>query len=325
MYSNTSNNSEVDTFEETSKDFKKYKVLPMSIIFGIGFLANSMVLFNGIRRRKMIKHFSNYFVLSMTVADWSVLVFTVPMMFVEYLVGLKWMPNFVCTYILTVRETFQGAAIFSITTLAVLRCRQVMTNPIRQFSNSACKKLVAGIWIISFLTCTLPLYNVYSINDIGICDPVYVSITNMRIHLTSIVCILLVPILVATVAYSAIIARVISFLGSDTDSDRAMKKNRSIAMLLVLLILSCWISYTPLAAYLMIKAYGNDIQINEKVWDITVVILFIGGSALNPILVLLTMPKDYRSKIKCRTPPRVGVQEQKVEQKESAKSSIPLM
>ena len=322
--SNVSSPTKSD-FEALSEHFRNHQVLPLSIIFAVGLLANSMVLFNGIRRRKMIKHFSNYFVLSMVCADLSTVVFAIPLMFVEYLVGFKWMSDFVCTYFLTIRETFQGAAIFSITTLAILRVRQVMTNPYRQFSKRTCRILVAGIWIISFLFCTVPFYHVYDIEDSGVCDPDYASHLRMKIHLTFITCILISPMLVATISYGTVIVKVTNILGSDHESERLTNRNRSIAMLLILLILSCWISYTPLAVYLLVDAYGN-IDPDPEIWEV-VTILYIGGSAINPVLVLLTMPKDYRFNISCRRRQRrVAALEPVMNpmQKEIIRSSIPL-
>ena len=325
MSNNSSNTTPATTMSEfdlLSQHFKDHQVLPLSIIFAVGFLANTMVLFNGIRRRKIIKHFSNYFVLSMACADFCTVVLAIPLMFVEYLVGFKWMFDFVCTYFLTIRETFQGAAIFSITTLAILRVRQVMTNPYRQFSKRTCRILVAGIWILSFLFCTVPFYHVYDIKDSGVCDPDYASHLRMKIHLTFITCILISPMLVATISYGTVIVKVTNILGSDPESERLTKRNRSIAMLLIMLILSCWICYTPLAVYLLIDAYGN-IDPDPEIWEV-VTILYIGGSALNPVLVLLTMPKDYRFNITCRRRRRVVAAEPDMVPKEIVKSSIPL-
>ncbi len=323
MSSNTSNSSSVSQFEVLSENFKKYQLVPLSIIFGIGLLANTMVIVNGIRRRQVIKHYSNYFVLSMAFADWSVVFFTIPMIFVEYLVAFRWMSNYICTYILTIRETFQGAAIFSISTLAILRVRQVMTNPLRQFSKRTCRLLVAAIWIISFLVCTSPFYHVYEISDeTGTCEPNYGSSLRLKIHLTFVTCILILPMLVATISYGTVIVKVSNFLGTDPDSERVTKRNRGIAILLIMLILSCWISYTPLGVYLLVNVHF-DITIDGLVWQV-VTILYLGGSALNPILVLLSMPKDYRFNIECRRQRRVGAEQLNVDQKQILKSSIPL-
>ena len=325
MSNNTSNSSSSDEFERNSERFKKYQLVPMSIIFGIGLLANSMVIFNGIRRRKVIKHFSNYFVLSMAIADWCVMFFTVPAMFVEYLVGFKSMSDYVCSYILTIRETFQGAAMFSISTLAILRVRQVITNPLRQFSKRTCRLLVVAIWLISFLICTSPFYSVYEIDEHGFCDPNYASTIRAKIHLTFITCILISPMLVATISYGTVIMKVTNFLGSDPDSERITKRNRSVAMLLIVLILSCWISYTPLGVYLLFDVYSaSQVNVDPLIWQI-VTILYFGGSAVNPILVLLTMPKDYKGfDIECRRQRRVGVEDPNAVQKEILKASIPL-
>ena len=321
MSNKSTNTSSNDEFEQLKEEFKDL-ILPYSIIFGIGLLANSIVIFNGIRRRKTIKHFSNYFVLSMGFADLSVLLFSIPVMFVERLVGFKWLCNFLCSYLITIRETFQGASIFSVTTLAILRVRQVTTDPFRQFSKRACRILVAGIWILSFLVCTVPFYDVYKINDIGMCDPLYGNKLRMKIHLTVLNSILITPMVVTTISYAIVIVKVSNVLEFAPDSERRMRRNRSITTLLTLLIISCWISYIPLAVCLLVDVY-SDIQPDNVTMEI-VITLFVGGSALNPTLVLLTVPKDYRFNIECKRERRVGVEEPNAMQKEIVKSSFAL-
>lgn len=321
----TSNDTETDEFEAISWRFKKEQMIPLSVVMFVGFFANSMVIINGIRRRKMIKYFINYFVLSMALADWCVTCFTIPVMFVEYLVGLKWMHQNICSYVLPIRETFQGAAIFSVSTLAVLRVRQVLKNPLKQFSKMTCRLLVAAIWIISFLVGTGPLLGVYKINEHGICDPKYSNPLSAKIHLTIITCILIAPMLIATVSYGTVIVKVSNFLGSDPEFERTASRNRSIALLLIMLILSCWISYTPLGVFLLIDIHGEVDFDNTTVyltWQI-ISILFLAGSALNPILVLLTMPNEYRCSVECRRQ-RVGVHEPNAVAKQILKSTFVL-
>jgi hypothetical protein len=317
MSNNTSSNS-------SDGEFRKYQLIPLSIIIGVGFLANSMVIFNGIRRRTLIKHYSNYFVLSMAVADWCVVTFAIPVVFIESLWGFHKMNTHICAYVITMRETFQGAAIFSIATLAILRARQVMTNPLKQFSKRICRRLVAAIWIISFLVCTTPFFHVYKVyKESGKCDPAYANPLRAKIHLTFIMCILISPMLIATIAYGIVIIKVTNLIGSNTNSV-VTKRNRSIAVLLILLILSCWISYTPLGLYLLINVHSDEFEdVNNLMWHITT-ILFFGGSALNPILVLLSMPRDYYCNVECRRERRVGVEEPRLEQKEILESSFPL-
>ena len=325
MFNNTSrsNDSSGDMFQKVKADFKKFQLIPLSIILCVGFLANSVVIFNGIRRRTVIKHYSNYFVLSMAFADWCVVIFSLPAVFVENLLGFHKMNDYICAYVITIRETFQGAAIFSISTLAILRVRQVLTNPLRQFSKQICRRLVVAIWIISFLVCTTPFFHVYKVNkELRTCDPDYASPIRAKIHLTFITCILISPMLIATISYGIVIVKVTNLLGTDPNSEIVAKRNRSIAMLLILLILSCWTSYTPLGVYLLIDVYSKD-EVNDLMWHI-VTVLYFGGSALNPILVLLTMPKDYYCNIECRRERRIGAEEPNLEQKEILKSSIPL-
>lgn len=322
MSNNTTGRS--DEFAALREGFRRDQLVAFCLIFVIGLVANSMVLFNGIRRRKSIKHFSNYFVLSMAFADLGVIVFTIPLLFVEYLLGFKGMSTSICTYVFTTRETFQGASIFSVVTLAILRVRQVMTHPFKQFSKKTSKILVAAIWIISALIFTISLYDgIYNITETGVCDPDWPSDLRLKIHITIISCIFISPLVVATVSYGFIILKVTNLnIGSDPESERLTKRNRSIAMLMIVLILSCWITYTPLIIFLFVGIH-SDIDQDPQIWRI-VSVLFIGGSALNPVLVLLTMPRDYRFNIECKRQRRVGVDEPNAGQNEIVKSTIRL-
>ena len=281
--------------------FRKTQLVPFCIVMVVGILANTMVIVNGIRRRSTISHCNNYFVLSMALADLGVVVFQVPVAIFEYTFGIPNITHFVCKYIFTIRETFQGAAIFSVSFLAFVRVRKVMSYPNKSISKCTCIILIAGIWVMSFLLCSLPLFFVYKVLPDGQCSANWSNNTFKRVLLCLIAFLILLPMIPATISYGYIILKMRNAFASAPNSD-IRRRNRNVTMLLISLILSSWISYVPMAVFIVVALDTNDVDF--YVWSIAS-ILYISGSALNPLLVLINMPREYCCHVQCRRVPRI--------------------
>lgn len=301
----TFNNSGDDFTELIKEHFKKTQLVPFCVIMVVGIFTNAMVIVNGIQRRNTIKHYSNYFVLSMAFADFGVVSMQVPYAIFEFTLGTPNLDQFTCKYIIQIRETFQGATIFSVSLLALLRARQVMSYPNEQASRRTCAILVAAIWLISYLINTLPLYFIYKVFPGGYCEADWSSENFMKVYITLIHCLLLSPLLIASVSYTYVIMKIKKTLRLNPN-EAWRKRNRSITFLLFALILSSWITYLPLAVYLILEIYTDVYFYGLYGWSI-VSILYHGGSALNPVLVLVTMPFEYRSYVKCKREIRIDV------------------
>ena len=299
--SSVSNRSKIDN--STQEHFKKIQLVPLCIIMIVGILANTMVIVNGIRRRRTIRHYSNYFVLSIAFADFGVVTMQVPIAIFEYTLGLPNMSQFTCKYVITTRETFQGAAIFSVSLLALIRTRQVI-DPHNVNRRRICAILVAGVWLMSYFICTLPLYFVYKVSPNGYCDPDWSDKTFMRVYITLIFCIILSTMFITTICYVCVIIKIRKTFRSLPNED-LRRRNRNVTVLLFFLIISCWISYVPTAVYLMLEIYTDVDFYGMYGWSITS-ILYVGGSALNPVLIIKTMP-GYRCDNSCTRETRVGV------------------
>lgn len=294
----TSNNTKGEGVDLIKEHFRKTQLVPFCIIMVVGILANTTVIVNGIQRRRTIRHYSNYFVLSMAFADLGVVVIQVPLAIFEYTLGMSNISQFTCKYVIQTRETFQGAGIFSVSFLAFIRARQVMSYPCQQVSRRTCRILITGIWLLSYLLCTLPLYFIYKVYPDGYCDPDWGGETVRRVYLTSIICVMLSPMIMATISYSYVICKVRN-TRSPIPNEGLRRKNRNVTALLISLILSCWISYVPIALLFMLEIYTDEDFYGFYGWSITA-IFYVSGSALNPVLVLVTMPHDYRYCLKCK-------------------------
>jgi hypothetical protein len=282
--------------------FRKTQLVPYCIIMVIGILANTTVIVNGIRRRSTIRHYSNYFVLSMAFADLGVVVYQVPIAIVEYTFGLPNMTQFTCKYVLPTRETFQGAAIFSVSVLAFIRARQVMSYPNKKISRCTCIILIVGIWLVSYVSCSLPLYFVYKVSPSGQCDAYWTNDTLKNVLLLFIAWLMVLPMIISTISYGYIIVKIRNtFTSFPNLNDSLRRRNRNVKMLLICLMLSCWISYVPMAVFIIFELYTD---VNFYVWSIAS-ILYVNGSALNPVLVLLNMSREYCCQLRCWRVPRV--------------------
>ena len=301
----TFNNTEEDFIEVIKEHFKNTQLVPFCIIMVVGILTNTMVIVNGIIRRNTIRHYSNYFVLSMAFADLGVVTMQVPYAIFEFTLGTPNLDQFTCKYVIQIRETFQGAAIFSLSLLALVRARQVMSYPNEQVSRRTCIILIAGIWLISYLINTVPLYFIYKVFSGGYCEADWSSETFMKAYITVIQCLLLSPMIIASTSYTYVIIRIRKTFRSNPN-EAWRKRNRDITVLLFSLILSCWISYVPLAVYLMLEVFTDVDFYGLYGWSI-VSIFYHGGSALNPVLVLVTMPFEYRCHVKCKRQTRIDV------------------
>ena len=295
MYNNTtSNHTEGNGVDKLNDHFRKTQLVPFCIIMVVGIFTNIVVITSGVRRRHTIKHYSNFFVISMAVADLGVVVMQVPIAIFEFTIGIPNISQFTCKYIIQMRETFQGAAILSISFLALIRARHIMSYP-KKVSKRTCVLVVLGIWLLSYLLCTLPMYYVYKVFPDGQCDADWRNKAVKKAYITLLFCIMLLPMVIATISYTYVMVKIRSMF-SET-----LPRRKNVTLLLLFLVISCWISYVPIAFYFML-AIHTDVHLSWYAWSVAS-IFFVGGSALNPVLVLLTMPREYG--IHCKRNSRV--------------------
>lgn len=272
--------------------FKKTQLIPYCIIMIVGFLGNSIIIVNGIRRRHAIRHYSFHFVLSLAFADLGVCAVTIPIEIYEEMVRPLKHTHFTCTYVMQIPQTFQGATIFSVTLLAVTRLCQIKFFPTRQFSRTLCVALISGLWITCFCIFTVPTFFIYETTPNGFCEPVYKNETFRDVFVTVIISMMIIPILFATIAYVYIIVKIRHTITPGCQN-ASTHRNRKMTILLILLILSCWVSYTPNVVFLILIRLHTMVDFNPLYAWSTASTFFYGGSAVNPVLILLTMPTEY--------------------------------
>lgn len=272
------------------------------MIIVIGFLGNLAVIFNGTKKSVLLKHYSNYFILSIAVADLGVVMMAIPINIVEYTSGLD-VGQFTCAFILPIRETFQCAAMQSVAMLGLARLRHITKQPHLPMSKRRCLIIVSVIWLSSYLLTSLPMAFVYKISADGVCDPVWMNDLLKKIHLTFTNAVLYSPVILVTISYLSILRKIKNLWRPNNNNEGMTRKSRNLSILLILMMTNCWISAMPLVVYITLLTY--EIAEIPLVWYSVIGILYYSSSAINPILVLI-MKRDYRFQLprcvqrKCR-------------------------
>ena len=275
---------------EIHANFRNVELVPFCIIIIIGFLANLTVILNGTRKGVRSKHYSNYFIINLAIADLGVVMMAIPINIVEYTSGLN-VSQFTCAFIIPIRETFQAAALQSVAVLALARLKQVVSDSHVAFTKRHSLAIIVAIWLNSYLLISLPFGFVYELFPDGTCDPVWSSAVVQKVHLTLTSAMLCLPIIVATISYITIMKKLKNVRPTTKEGKSTTGKSRNLTILLTLLIITCWISSLPLAVYTLLLVY-EVVDIPIVWWSVTTV-LFYSSSAINPILVLM-MKKNYR-------------------------------
>ena len=297
-----STTTQTDDVELIKQRFLNVDLVPLCVIFVIGFLGNLVVIFRGTKRRVLSKHYSNYFILSIAVADLGVVLMAIPINIVEYTAGLD-ISQFTCAFILPIRETFQCAALQSVGMLGVARLRNITKEPHIPISKRTSLIIIAVIWLNSYLLVSLPQAFVYKVTASATCDPEWSSELIKKVHITCSSVALYLPIMVATISYVSILKKTKNLWRPNSNADATARKSRNLSILLVLLMATCWISAMPLAVYMLLITY--EVVDIPLLWWSVIGILYYSSSAINPLLVLI-MNRDYRFQLprrmqrKCR-------------------------
>ena len=270
--------------------FKKVQLVPYSIVMAVGFFANLRIFSGSFRLRHVTWHNSNYFALSFAFACLGVCTVTIPIEIYENTVKPLKLTEFTCKYVVQMQETFQGATLFSISLLAIFRAYQVKFSPTKLCSRRICIALLTGLWIICFCIFTVPTFFIFKLHSQGFCEAVFKDETFKVLFLSIVIVIMVVPILSSTIAYGYVVIKIAR--NSTYCMQISKLGNRKMTALLILQILSCWISYTPNIVYFTLSVHTNVKFDKLYAWSIANV-FFLTGSGMNLVLILLSMPLEY--------------------------------
>ena len=196
MLNNTmSNNTDVALPSATERNVK-FGFYIFTLV--IGFCGNSLVIavMAGKRHKKSAY---DLFILNLGISDFSYVVFPRPIFIYEHMKGIH-KTLYYCRLIQPLLTIFYFVSIFTITSMAVVRCKYI-TNPfkIRMRKRSA-HIWIAIIWISSFII-MLPLSIVAKVED-GVCYENWPSLNHRKAYTLALSILqFLLPLFIISVAY----------------------------------------------------------------------------------------------------------------------------
>lgn len=189
----------------------------------IGFIGNTLVI-AVISGKKNKRSVYDLFILNLGIADLSFIVFYMPLYIYEHLSSI-YKTLLYCRLVQPLLTIFYFLSIFTITSMAIHRCR-LITNPYkRKMRKRAAYLWIATIWISSFII-VLPLSIAAKVKD-GICLENWPSMNHRKAYTLALFLLqFLLPLLIIAVAY----LRIGVYLWQSGDPQSSLptaKKNRA--------------------------------------------------------------------------------------------------
>lgn len=164
----------------------------------IGFIGNALVIavISGKKNRRSVY---DLFILNLGIADFSFIVFYMPLYIYEHL-GTIYKTLYYCRLVQPLLTIFYFLSIFTITSMAVHRCR-LITNPYKaKMKKRGAYLWIAFIWISSFII-VLPLSIVAKAKD-GYCYENWPSMNHRKAYTLALFLLqFLLPLLIIAAAY----------------------------------------------------------------------------------------------------------------------------
>lgn len=112
----------------------------------------------------------NYFIRNLAIADLGILLVSFPLAVIKEQDPYHWpLGECICRYVFPLGDIFYGVSVWSITLIAIDRYRAIVRGvlPKRNLAAfSSARWMTAGVWMLSFLIISLPLYFVMEFIDL---------------------------------------------------------------------------------------------------------------------------------------------------------------
>ena len=255
-----------------------------SIIIAIGLFGNSLTLATLTRFREM-RTPCNLLIGNICAADLAVCVIAAPLRIIEIYRG--WIFGDVMCYILApLQDVFIVVSVFSQTLIALERHRAIVAPFKSKNTLNGVKKVVFGIWIVSYLTAGVPMLifikNTLYNNGYYYCFPLFPS-NGYRVAYEVYLVILFIALQLPSSLQNNILLL------------RVRQKKRLIRMLIVLM-LAFQVCYLPRGVIMLMQEFSAEITSRPEfgyVEHVTLAMYYV-KHITNPFL-LWAMSKDYRA------------------------------
>ncbi|XP_022799004.1 galanin receptor type 1-like [Stylophora pistillata] len=165
------NNSTTDVTSATMTYFGAEPILQLtltSFIALVGMLGNILTCVTLMSKHQPFKSPIKQYLISLAVADMGILTIAYPMVIIRS--EISWpFGEYVCRIIFPLSDVFFGASVWAVTAVSMERWRRISaTQTVPTMSTSRCAmKVVAAIWIASFLVTSTPFYIMIEFIDTG--------------------------------------------------------------------------------------------------------------------------------------------------------------
>ncbi|XP_029433124.1 galanin receptor type 2-like [Rhinatrema bivittatum] len=273
-----------------------------SLIFLLGTVGNSLVLAVLLRNGQMSHNTTNLFILNLSVADFSFIIFCVPFQATIYSLEVWLFGSFMCKavhffiYLTMYASSFTLAAVSMDRYLAIrypLRSRELRT-PCNAVATMA---VIWGLSVV-FAGPYLSYYDLIDYNSRNICMPNWEEWKRKIMDTSTFVLGYVIPVLIVSLSYT----RTIKYLWTAVDpledmseSKKAKRKVTKMIIIVTVLFCLCWLPYhVVILCYL----YG-DFPFNQTTYAFRLLshCMAYANSCLNPIVYAL-VSKHFRKGFK---------------------------
>ena len=298
-------------------------IIGIQIAIGVfGVIGNAMVCLTIIRKPLVLGAASQY-LFSLAIADSGVLLFNLPIAILKEQNPHQWyLGEAICLYVAPATETFFGAAIFSITVIALERYVNIVQTTLqtrRMRSRNQRRVAVAVGWVASFAVTSVPLYFFYSYDSCHqACNLSWPSSMMSTIYIIALT-VLLYVLPLAIIAFSYIsIARLVSKRTrillieerSTANPDREahaqspnlrtmLRQNRKTHRILKPLVIMFAVTMFPSTALRLVATLWSDLSY-KNYYVVIITLVFIStvvNSAADPI-VYCVVNREFREEVK---------------------------
>lgn len=291
-----------------------FKIIFEIVVAFLGVIGNVAVCAVVTQNRKK-RSSTEYLLRNLAIADLGVLVIILPLAIIKEKIPYHWpFGKFACLYLYPITETFYGVSVWTIVGIAVERYRHLF-NPIKRGRARAlknAKRLVAGIWIGSFLVFSAPTFAWMDFIELGQERLCHLNIQNPKV-LQGYILILLflwyaIPVVFIIWTYVAISLqlhqsniflktmhrsdnvspeipdrRITRFSGTQ---ERRLQQNKKVKKILTPVVLAFTITMMPVNVFRVVILYW-PVVLTLKLYPLLVylvVLCVIINSSINPLI-----------------------------------------
>ncbi|XP_060553446.1 G-protein coupled receptor 54-like [Ruditapes philippinarum] len=270
MISNTSNISfdnltdklfqQETEFQHTPDYMTVYLTIVNVLILCVGLFGNTMVIMVVCRVREM-RNPTNYFLFTLSIADFCVLLVCQPVAVMEFYAKEIWyLGHFMCKLVPLLENGMLHVSILTMIAMTTERFYSII-YPFRNLSNcseTSTVKIIFALWIIAFI-CTSPFLLITTLEDATFYDGTHVKVCRTIVRLlwhkvfivANNIAFFVIPFFVLIYMYSRIIKRLMSdrlsiIMSNDISARITLQARKQVVRTLILIMILFFVSMCPL-------------------------------------------------------------------------------